>query len=51
MDKRIRKPVPAHEPERTSLGELIHQHVRLAIVSRVVAALRDGLEAWRTRSR
>jgi hypothetical protein len=30
MDKRIRKPAAAHEVERIALGELIHQHVRLA---------------------
>ena len=35
MDKRIRKPAAAHELERISLGELIHQHVRLAIETAV----------------
>jgi transposase-like protein len=35
MDKRIRKPAAAHDAERTSLGQLIHQHVRLAIETAV----------------
>lgn len=32
MGKGIRKPAASHESERIGLGELIHQHVRLAIV-------------------
>src|SRR5712692_10663926 len=35
MDQRIRKAAAGHEPERVSLGELIHQHVRLAIETAV----------------
>ena len=42
MDKRIRKPVAAHAP-RLSLGELIHQHVRLAIETAVHEELRAAL--------
>ena len=30
MGKGIRKPAGAHEVEPVSLGELIHQHVRVA---------------------
>jgi transposase-like protein len=43
MDKRIRKPATAHEPERISLGELIHRHVRLAIETAVHEELRVAL--------
>src|SRR6266851_4134599 len=43
MDKRIRKPATAHEPERISLGKLIHQHVRLAIETAVHEELRGAL--------
>jgi transposase-like protein len=45
MDQRIRKPAAAHDPERTSLGELIHQHVRLAIDTAVHEELRAALGA------
>jgi len=40
MGKGIRKPPVAHEPERVSLGELIHQHVRLATETAVHAEWR-----------
>ena len=43
MDKRIRKPAAAHEPERTSLGELIDQHIRVAIETAVHEELRAAL--------
>jgi len=43
MDKRIRKPAAAHELERISLGELIRQHVRLAIETAVHEELRAAL--------
>src|SRR3989454_7002782 len=43
MGKRIRKPAAVHEPERTSLSELIHQHVRLAIETAVHEELRAAL--------
>jgi putative transposase len=45
MGKRIRKPPAAHEPERVSLGELIHQHVRLAIETAVHEELHAALRA------
>lgn len=35
MGKGIRKPVAPHEVERVSLGELIHEHVRVAIETAV----------------
>jgi hypothetical protein len=47
MDKRIRKPAAAHEAERISLGELIHQHVRLAIETAVHEELRAALGGWK----
>jgi transposase-like protein len=43
MGKRIRKPAAVHEPERTSLSELIHEHVRLAIETAVHEELRAAL--------
>ena len=43
MDKRIRKSAAAYELERISLGELIHQHVRLAIETAVHEELRAAL--------
>src|SRR5438093_7339191 len=43
MGKRIRKPAAVHEPERTSLSELIHQHVRIAIETAVHEELRAAL--------
>ena len=43
MDKRVRKPAAAQEPERISLGELIHQHVRVAIEMAVHEELRAAL--------
>ncbi|HZF04882.1 MAG TPA: hypothetical protein VE932_11195 [Patescibacteria group bacterium] len=47
MDKRIRKPAAAHEPERISLGELIHQHVRFAIETAVLFGAAGGKE-WKS---
>lgn len=35
MGKSIRKPAGAHELTPVSLGELIHQHVRIAIETAV----------------
>jgi len=35
MGKGIRRPAASHESERIGLGELIHQHVRLAIDRRL----------------
>jgi putative transposase len=43
MDKRIRKPAAAHEPQRISLSELIHQHVQFAIETAVPEELRLAL--------
>lgn len=45
MGKRVRKPAAAPGPERISLGELIHQHVRLAIETAVHEELRAALGA------
>jgi len=45
MDGRISKPVAAQELEGISLGELIHQHVRLAIETAVHEELRAALGA------
>ena len=45
MGTGIRKPAAAHEPERVSLGELIHQHVRLAIETAVHEELYAALGA------
>jgi len=45
MDKRIRQLAAAHEPERIALGELIHQHVRIAIETAVLEELRAALGA------
>ena len=43
MDQRIRKAAAAPEPERVSLGDLIHQHVRLAIETAVHEELSAAL--------
>jgi putative transposase len=43
MDQRIRKPVGADQLESVSLGELIHQHVRVAIETAVHEELRAAL--------
>ncbi len=40
MGKGIRKPGASHASERIALGELIHQHVRLAIETAVHEELR-----------
>ena len=48
MDKGIRKPAGTPEPERVSLGELIHQHVRLAIETAVHEELRAAKGDWDT---
>ena len=49
MDKGIRKSATPHDVERISLGELIHQHVRVAIETAVReelhAALRGAVPA------
>ncbi len=45
MRERIRKPAGAHELEPVSLGELIHQHVRIAIETAVHEELLAALEA------
>lgn len=45
MGKGIRKAAEAHEVKRVSLGELIHQHVRLAIETAVHEELLAGLGA------
>src|SRR5712691_9708693 len=45
MGKGIRKAAGAHEVKRVSLGELIHQHVRLAIEVAVQEELRAALGA------
>ena len=45
MGKGIRKPAGAHEVTRVSLGELIHQHVRLAIETAVHEELLAALGA------
>jgi transposase-like protein len=45
MGKGIRKPAGAHEVKRVSLGELIHQHVRVAIETAVQEELRAALGA------
>jgi len=45
MDDRIRKLAAAQELEGISLGELIHQHVRLAIATAVHEELRAALGA------
>ena len=58
MAKGIKEEARAQEREPVSLNELIHQHQPLlkaaplskSTVSRVVATLKNGLEAWRTRS-
>lgn len=47
MGKGIRKPVAPHEVERVSLGELIHQHVRVAIETAVHEELRATLGVQR----
>jgi transposase-like protein len=43
MAKGIRKPIGAHKLESVSLGELIHQHVRVAIETAVHEELRAAL--------
>ena len=43
MGERIRKRAGAREPEQVSLGELVHQHVRLAIETAVHEELRVAL--------
>src|SRR3989442_13086441 len=51
MGKGIRKPGASHESERIALGELIHQHVRLAIETAVheeLRAQRDPLGLMRS---
>src|SRR5260370_41281415 len=45
MGKGIREPGASHESARTALGELIHQHVRLAIETAVRGELRAALGA------
>jgi hypothetical protein len=45
MSEGIRKPVGAHELEPVSLGELIHQHVRVAIEAAVHEELLAALGA------
>ena len=45
MGKGIRKPAGAHELEPGSLGELIHQHVRVAIETAVHEELLAALGA------
>jgi putative transposase len=45
MDERIRKPAAAQERAGIALGELIHQHVRLAIETAVHEELRTVLGA------
>lgn len=45
MGKGIRKPAGAHEVKRVSLGELIHQHVRVAIETAVQEELLATLGA------
>lgn len=45
MGKGIREPGASHESARTALGELIHQHVRLAIETAVREELRAALGA------
>jgi putative transposase len=45
MGKGIKKPAGAHEVKRVSLGELIHQHVRVAIETAVQEELRAALGA------
>lgn len=45
MGKGIRKPAGAHEVPRVSLGELIHQHVRIAIETAVQEELLATLGA------
>jgi len=45
MEKRGGKPTAAHGSEQVSLGELIHQHVRLAIEAAVHEELRAALGA------
>src|SRR2546427_12392963 len=45
MGKGIRKRAGAHEVTRVSLGELIHQHVRVAIETAVQEELRATLGA------
>ena len=45
MGKGIRKPAEAHELEPVSLGELIHQHVRVAIEAAVHEELGAALGA------
>jgi len=45
MGKGVRKPGASHESERITLGELIHQHVRLAIETAVHEELRAALGA------
>ena len=45
MGKGIRKPGRPHELERVSLGELIHQHVRVAIETAVQEELLATLGA------
>jgi hypothetical protein len=45
MGKGIREPGASHESERTALGELIHQHVPLAIETAIHEELRAALGA------
>lgn len=47
MGKGIRKPIAAHKLERVSLGELIHQYVRVAIETAVHEELHAFLGARR----
>jgi hypothetical protein len=42
MDKRIRKPAAAHELERISLGELIHERRRHKVHSQTSPAPPEG---------
>jgi hypothetical protein len=48
MGKSIRKPAGANELEPVSLGELIHQHVRIAIETAVHEELLVALGQRRT---
>jgi transposase-like protein len=43
MHERIRKPAAAQEREGVTLGELIHQHIRLAIEPAIHEELRATL--------
>jgi transposase-like protein len=47
MDKGIRQSATPHDVERISLGELIHQHVRVAIETAVREELHAALNAER----